>query len=308
MSSSRRSGAGRVLLRMFAALALALLCMVGLGSLRAWVPPARTLMVVTAESEVVRFQVANPVQATFQTAGLRLYGEGSFDGECGVSLGEATAVEPQLGAELAYSVVEGGRLYIELSGPTDRPIGLLRTENGEVPITSDMALVSDEACTPPTIWRFPVWGPGDVGGLPGFRADGPAPTLLRGEVEVFGRSTETPLDPGGKLFQVNTSVYRIPTGSRLSTQVEGADPALQTLRGAAFWRRDEGFLEVKASTEAEEMVFSAPGGGPADRFQLSLVERILNDPNLRSILDLLVVLAVLMPIALEIVKPIGLRD
>lgn len=292
-----------------------------------------TLSVLRAESETARFEVASPVQSSFRIAGLQIFGDGAWDGECAeTAFGAAAAIEPQLGVEVVYATfarLDGSTtLVIELLAPDlESETAVIRGVDGSESVRDDLVLRTDASCASPAAGRLPIWGPGEIGGPPTFRADGPSPTLISGSLEMYGRAVTTGIDPIGwfasllrdapegragapersddrALYASLASAVEIPPGSRVSTLVDGADPALQALRG--FARLDDGLLVVNVSTESPEVLFFPPGaaGDRPDRVTMSLLSQIGNDPNIQRAYQLLIFFAVALPIALELLKPL----
>ncbi|MCI4663949.1 MAG: hypothetical protein MRY74_04435 [Neomegalonema sp.] len=293
-----------------------------------------TLSVIRAESETLRFTVANGREASFQLDGLRLYGEGAFDKSCAAeALGPNGAVEPKIGVEIVYTITAAGQLAIQLRAPEDeverataRELAALSGPKGVISVTDDILMRSDPACGPMRAKRFPVWGPGEIGGAPTFRADGPSPTLISGALEMYGRAVPISWNPASwfksasarstgarsddrALYASLSSAFQIPPGSRVSTLPGDKDQALQPLKALrGFALRHDGVLKVAVSTESPEVFFFPPGADSRpDRLKMSLLSQIGNDPNLQRIFQLIVWFAVVLPIALELIKPIFVR-
>lgn len=339
-SAARRRGAivARVVTRLVLGVALSLGTLVALILALSFLSEPSTLSVIEAESETVSFTVANPGQASFQIRGFRIFGEGDFDGECvGDALGAAWSAEPQIDVQVVYSLITHSdgdrRLLVEMRGfEDDREAVILRgrDESGApsaLSVPYDVALRDDPDCGPRAATRLPIWGAGEIGGAPTFRADGPAPTLISGSLEMYGRAVPYNLDVtrffGGddpslaramsddrSLYASLTSAFQIPPGSRVSTLVGEADPALKALRGFAI--PDDGAaartLTVNVSTESPEVFFFPPGAGTRpDRLKMSLLSQIGNDPNIQRILQIIVWFVVVLPIALEILRPLFAR-
>ncbi len=321
---------GRIVMRLVVGVALSaitlMVLLVGLGFLG----EASTLSVIRAESETTRFSVASPQQASFQVRGYRLFGDGDFDNQCAeTGLGPNWAVEPQLGAEVTYTAVTGlgpeSRVLIEIRGFDDgRESAILRGPSGVVSIKDDIAMRSDPDCATPAAFRLPLWGPGEIGGEPTFRADGPSPTLISGSLEMYGRAAPLDYDASGwtnalfgavgagvavddqSLYASLSSAFQIPPGSRVSTLPGTASDSLKALRGFAIL--DGRHLKVAASTEAPEVFFFPPGAGAQpDRLKMSLLSQIGNDPNIQRIIQIIIWFVVVLPIALELIKPLFIR-
>lgn len=323
----------RIFLRLLLGAALAFgALMVVLYALSFLANPS-TYFVLRAESETARFDVANAQQSTFAIDGLRVFGDGDFDGACAAeAFGRGWALEPQLGATVEYTVLRDKRLLIELTAPAEgAEAAILR---GPGPnrrpqvrsIQDDLVLRDDPECGERSAYRLPIWGPGEIGGEPTFRGDGPAPTLLSGAVQMHGRASTHQFDPlqligladsdaarmlaaEDQTIYPSPGMFEIPPGSRVSTLLGDADPSLKALRGFAIQEDGARSLRVDASTEAPEVFFYPPGAGKkADRMRMSLLSQIANDPNLNRMVQIIVWFVVVLPIALELIRPIFARD
>lgn len=308
-----------------AALALATLVMLA-GSLSV-LPEPSTLAVIRAESETTRFTVGNAQAATLPISGFRIFGEGEFDEQCvNEAFGDGWALEPQLGTQLAYTVLGDGRLLVEITGFEDgRESAVLRGAGPDRRVVSrsaqyDIVLRDDPECGERVAYRLPIWGPGEIGGEPVFRGDGPAATLLSGSLKMYGRATPYRFslsDPFGsgsaRSASARSDIYPslsefdFPPGSRVSTLLAQAETSRKTLSGFAI--QEGRALRVEASTESPEVYFYPPGAGKQpDRLRMSLVSRLGNDPNLGQIFQIIVWFVVVLPIAIELIRPLFARE
>ncbi|MEL6978332.1 MAG: hypothetical protein AAGM38_06610 [Pseudomonadota bacterium] len=322
---------GRIFLRLTLGVALSFATLLALIASLSLLAEPSTHSVIRAQSEKARFTVASAQQSSFMLGGFRIFGEDDYDGQCvGQALGPNWALEPQLGVEMTYTILRDGRLLVELRGFEDgRESAILRGvgANGRTVTRSakyDLVLRDDEACGPLQARRLPIWGPGEIGGEPIFRGDGPTATLLSGSLDMYGRATPYVFDPlswiglGGEetrrlLAEDDRSIYpslsnafQIPPGSRVSTLLGDADPSLRALRG--FVIQEDFAFQVEASTESPEVYFFPPGAGKRpDRVKMSLLSQIGNDPNLQRIFQIIVWFVVVLPIAIELIKPLFSR-
>ena len=314
---------GRIFLRFALGVALALGTLVILATSLSYLPEPSTLSVIRAESETVRYKVANAPFSTLPLQGFRIFGEGDFDEKCAdEALGPGWAVEPQLGVEMRYTITGKGVLLVELRGFEDgRESAVLRGAGPDGRVVSrsakyDLVLRDDEECGERDAYRLPIWGPGEIGGEPVFRGDGQAATLLKGSLDMFGRATPynfSLTDPFGAgagrsnaarddIYSSGTN-FQFPPGSRVSTLPAQSDPARKTLSGFAI--QEGRAMRVEASTESPEVYFFPPGAGKQpDRLRMSLLARIGNDPNLVQIFQLIVWFVVVLPIAIELIHPL----
>lgn len=317
----------RILLRFALAVGLALATLLLLAGSLSVLPEPSTLAVIRAESETTRFTVGNAQAATLPIGGFRIFGEGDFDEKCvSEAFGEGWALEPQLGVQVSYTVLAAGRLLVELRGFEDgRESAVLRGAGPDGRVLSrsakfDLALRDDPECGERAAWRLPVWGPGEIGGEPVFRGDGPAATLLSGSLKMYGRATpyrfslSDPFGAGaGRAAASKNDIYPslsefdFPPGSRVSTLEAQAETSRKTLSGFAI--QEGRVLRVEASTESPEVYFYPPGAGKQpDRLRMSLLSRIGNDPNLGQIFQIIVWFVVVLPIAIELIRPLFARQ
>lgn len=329
---STASVIGRIILRLGLGVALSFATLLALIAALSLLSEPSTHSVIRAESEKARFTVANAQQASFMLSGFRIFGEDEYDGQCvAEALGENWALEPQLGVEMTYTVLRDGRLLVELRGFEDgRESAILRGvgPDGRTVARSaqyDLVLRDDGECGALRARRLPIWGPGEIGGEPIFRGDGPTATLLSGSLDMYGRATPYVLDPlsligfesdetrrllaedDRSIYPSLSSAFQIPPGSRVSTLLGDADPSLRALRG--FVIQDGFAFQVEASTESPEVYFFPPGAGKRpDRVKMSLLSQIGNDPNLQRIFQIIVWFVVVLPIAIELVKPLFSRE
>ncbi len=296
-----------------------------------------TLAVVRAESEIVRFRVANAVQATVALDGFRVDDGDALAGACsGEALGAGWALEPALGAETTYrfeTVRQGDALVQRLTVYVAKAEGAAaaatlrgrdaRGTLNERSVAEEIALQADPACGPPAALRLPVWGPGEIGGPPSFRADGQAPTLISGSVEIYGRSTPLefgfPLSwlGGGEssddrtLYASVAGAFQAPPGSRISTLASGASDGLKAMRGFATVSGEppRRIFLVNVSTESPELYFFPPGAGAQpDLLRMGLLSRLSNDPHVQRVVQILVWFVIVLPIALELARPLISRS
>lgn len=349
-----RRGWGGGLLRVFAwgsvATGLALGSLMMFAYALGFVKPPNTLAVVSAESERVVFEVASAQQATIPLDGFRIDDGGDLVGECARdALGPGWALEPQSGVEVIYELqtVRGPRLEQPLAvtivnKPGREEAAVLRGAGADRQMQTrsfgggELLLLEDRVCGPLTFRRLPIWGAGEIGGPPSFRADGQAPTLLSGEVEMYGRAQ--PLDIalpswlGGAteeerraqragftpedntLYASLAGAFQVPPGSRISTLLSSADPGLKAMRGFASLDGDppRRRFVVNVSTGSPELYFYPPGGGAEpDLLRMGLISQLSNDPNIQRAFQILVWFIVVLPIALELSRPLferGGRD
>lgn len=329
----------RVFTRFVLSVLLAAATLVGLMYLTRDVADPGALSVITARTQTASFTVANPGQSSFYVDGFRLFSPGEpWNGECAEdALGPNWAVEPQLGTRLRYDVIDKDRIYIEIraidfDSEAERAVlrGLAPDDTPRsVSVGGDMALRADVSCRGARTTRLPIWGPGEIGDLPTFRVEGPTPTLLDGEVEIYGRSAEGGSLPlvrwlresvlGEKftgerpLYASLSNAFKIPPGSRVTTELGEADQSLKALRGFAIIDKDSSeavVMSVNVSTEAPTLFIYSPGssGREPDRLEMSQLSQLTNDPNLQFLLQLIIAFAVILPITMEAVRPLFARS
>lgn len=329
----------RIVLRFFVGVALALAALAPLAWVVLQIGDPSTLSVLRAESEIARFRVANPTAASFPISGFKLFDDGALDGRCAAdAIGRNSALEPALNAMVRYRIGPGGRIAIDIEAAAGQGDGAPRTallrgidaasgQRRRLAAVGDLLeLEQDPDCGSVSARRLPIWGPGEIGGVPTFRGDGPTPTLLNGALDIYGRASQSSplalfgvIDQRRLLAADNRALYasggsslQIPPGSRISTEAidngeEGADPSLRVLRG--FATPGEGRFRIDVSTEAEELYFYPPGAGKsAERIRMSRLSQLANDPNLQLLFQVIVWFIVVLPIALELVRPLFARS
>lgn len=176
---------------------------------------------------------------------------------------------------------------------------------GPIGIRGDFVLLQDSNCGTIRSTRFPVWGPGDVGAPFTFRGDGPSPTLISAEVDIFGRATNISfLSDKREIYPSFSRKLQVPPGSRIETPNKEAGNAtqIQAFRGFVVRNKKEGVFDIRLSTEAQELLFHPPGVGlQPDRIRMGLFAQILNDPNIVQIQSIILAFVLILPIGISVV-------
>lgn len=287
-----------------------------------FLPLPRTVLALSAETEVARVKVGTGELSSFALTGARVESlqEGKF------ALIDAcpqtpTFVRPSAGASLVYKHGIDGVLSIVVNGPAVIESGVARRV-----LTASHAerYVFDSApgCTSPAIVRLPVNGALELGDEP-VQLDGPADQvfiLRSAKVDVYGRSIDAILGQRitygpveGNRFYFAQS-FEIPVGSRLA----GATVKLENGTREAFWwgyanvdlRDTKAAIKINATSHADRIRFynlslnpqdlNAEGG--FDELSLSQSTMLFNDPNLRlfySVVGVVLILLSLLPASLR---------
>ncbi|MBC7282747.1 hypothetical protein [Hoeflea sp.] len=263
----------------------------------------KTLASIKAESEIVSFAVSNPELAILYGQGFRIanWPDGSLDDVCSEG-----AFLPGVGARVSYQRIETNPLQVTVEGTGD-----FRKATGEtVSFAGELILIADVTCAPDLLSRrLPVWGPGSIGARFAMRSDGPGPTLLSGELDVFGRTIDVPMLDGGGSIYVAIEEMQIPPGSLIETdaaRLEGDKDLAPNPEAAMFGFitvSDQPGLVVSVSTESLELTITPPGGrANSSRVDLGLLVQLINDPVFLKIQLFFVLAFVLWPMLMDAIS------
>lgn len=260
-----------------------------------------TLAVIEGQTEYLSYRSFNPELSKFSANGFRVSfaADEHLEGTCL----EGT-IAPDVDARISYTKRRGEALALHMDGKG----GEIRKTSETVKFQADIALFADPACGERAVRKLPVWGPGRIGDAFTVREDGIAPTLLSGNLSLFGRTVNLGwLGQGNQLYPASSQSFALPPGGWLWTDGTPSSGDKVSPEQAALFGfvevEDEGALAMRLSTETPHLQIVAPGGRmEPDRIEIGMFVQILNDPNILKLQLFIFILFFLLPIVSDLVN------